>query len=60
MLQGDLKNIEALSTYVSSCSPFSLRTEKTWLKLPQVGVMEESPTLENSSALGIVGQNSFL
>lgn len=33
--------------------PFSLRTEKTWLKLPQVGVMEDRPVLENSSALGI-------
>lgn len=52
MLWGDLRNIENLSAYIS-CSPFSLRTEKTWLKLPQVGVMEDRPVLENSSALGI-------
>lgn len=43
-----LKITEALSTYIRSCSSFSLKTEKTWLMLPQVGVTGSTWKLPNT------------
>lgn len=57
---GVLWSTKALSNYISSCSPFSLRAEKTWLMLPQVGVTEDRKALGNSLTLRTVGQRIFV
>lgn len=52
-----LKSTEALSTYIRSRSSFSLKTEKTWLMLPHVGVTGSAWKLTN---IGGSRSNDFL